>query len=247
MQSPKRHPLLIGVGASTMEADAALRTIVRCDNGEGYREILTRMAKESGIETPTAEDLIRLDRARKGKKLSNTDWESRTDPDTKIAKMKDGRPHLAYKPEHAMDPDTGAAVAAEVHAADQGDTSTMLGTLASAAEHLATVDAAPTPEAPAELIAGKGYHSRGTLKTLDDGPWKTRISEPHRNGFSRWHGDDTTRRAVYSNRARLLSGVARAAFELRAERVERGFARSPTAAAYDGLGYVAGRMCGSAI
>ena len=214
----------IGVDASTMEANAALRTLVRRDSGEGYREMLTRMAKESGIETPTTEDLIRLDRKRKDKTLSNADWQSPTDPDAKIAKLKDGRTHLAYKPEHAMDLDTGAVLAAEVHAADQGDTTTMPGTLASAATHLAAVEAAPTPDAPAELIADKGYHARATLKELDGGPWKSRISEPHRDQFSRWHGDDAARRAVYNNRARLLSGVARAAFKLRAERVERGFA-----------------------
>jgi transposase len=214
----------IGVDASTMEANAALRTIVRRDSGEGYREMLTCMAKESGIETPTAEDLVRLDRNRKGKKLSNADWQSPTDPDARIAKLKDGRTHLAYKPEHAMDLDTGAVVAAELHAADQGDTTTMPGTLASAAEHLAAVDAAPTPEAPAELIADKGYHSRDGLKALDDGQWKSRISEPKRDEFSRWHGDDEARRAVYNNRTRLLSGVARQAFKLRAELVERGFA-----------------------
>jgi transposase len=214
----------IGVDASTMEANAALRTIVRRDSGEGYREMLTRMAKESGIETPTAEELIRLDRNRKGKKLSNTDWESPTDPDARIAKLKDGRTHLAYKPEHAMDLDTGAVVAAELHCADQGDTTTMSGTLASAERHLAAVDAAPAPEAPAELIADKGYHSRAGLKALDGGPWKTRISEPKRDEFSRWHGDDAARRAVYNNRTRLLSGVARQAFKLRAELVERGFA-----------------------
>jgi transposase len=214
----------IGVDASTMEANAALRSIVRRDNGEGYREMLMRMAKESGIETPTVEDLVRLDRNRKGKKLSNADWESPTDPEARIAKMKDGRTHLAYKPEHAMDLDTGAVVAAEVHAADQGDTTTMPGTLASAAAHLAAVDSAPTPAAPAELIADKGYHSRDGLKALDNGPWKSRISEPKRDAFSRWHGDNTARRAVYNNRARLLSAVARQAFKLRAELVERGFA-----------------------
>jgi hypothetical protein len=180
----------IGVDASTMEANAALRTIVRRDSGEGYCEMLTRMAKESGIETPTTEDLIRLDRNRKGKKLSNTDWKSPTDPDAKIAKLKDGPTHLAYKPEHAMDLDTGAVVAAEVHPADQGDTTTMPGTLASAAEHLKVVDAAPTPETPAELIADKGYHSRAGLTALDGGPWKTRISEPQRDEFARWHGND---------------------------------------------------------
>jgi transposase len=214
----------IGVDASTIEANAALRTLVQRGSGEGYREMLTRMARESGIATPTTDDLIRLDRHRRGKKLSNADWESPTDPDARIAKMKDGRTHLAYKPEHAMDLDTGAVVAAELHAADQGDTATLPVTLASAEQHLAAVEAAPTPEAPAELVADKGYHSRAVLKELDDGPWKTRISEPKRDAFSRWHGDDAARRAVYNNRTRLLSGVARLAFKLRAERVERGFA-----------------------
>jgi hypothetical protein len=214
----------IGVDASTMEANAALRTIVRREGGESYREMLRRMAAESGIETPTADDLIRLDRSRKGKRLSNTEWESPTDRDAKIAKLKDGRTHLAYKPEHAVDLDTGAVVAAEMHPADQGDTTTMPGTLASAAEHLAAVDAAPTPDVPAELVADKGYHSRAGLKEMEDGPWKSRIAEPRRDGFLRWHGDDAARRAVYNNRGRLLSEVARQAFRLRAELVERSFA-----------------------
>jgi hypothetical protein len=182
------------------------------------------MARESGIETPTADDLIRLDRARKGKKLSNAEWESPTDPDARIARLKDGRTRLAHKPEHALDLDTGAVVAAEMHAADRGDTATLPDTLASAARHLGAVEAAPSPAAPAELVADKGYHSRETLKALDDGPWKTRIAEPKRDGFLRWHGDDAARRAVVNNRIRLLSGVARAAFRLRAEIVERCFA-----------------------
>jgi hypothetical protein len=214
----------IGVDASTMEANAALRAIVRRDTGEGYREMLVRMAKASGIETPTAEDLIRLDRRRKGKRLSNAEWESPTDPEARIAKLKDGRTHLAYKPEHAVDLDTGAVVAAEMHPADRGDTATLPGTLESAAHHLAAVEAAPSTEAPAEMVADKGCHSREVLKSLDDGPWKTRIAEPRREGFLRWHGDDDARRAVVNNRTRLLSGVAREAFRLRAEIVERGFA-----------------------
>ena len=115
----------IGVDASTMEANAALRNIVRRDTGEGYRGMLERLAQESGIETPTAEDLARLDRKRKGKKLSNQDWVSRSNPEAKIAKMKDGTTHLAYKPEHAVDMDTGAVVAAELHPADEGDTITL--------------------------------------------------------------------------------------------------------------------------
>ena len=98
----------IGVDGSTMEANAALRTIVRRDSGETYRQMLTQMAKESGVETPTIDDLVRLDRKRKGKKLSNKDWTSPTDPDAKIARMKDGTTHLAYKPEHAVDLDTAS-------------------------------------------------------------------------------------------------------------------------------------------
>jgi transposase len=214
----------IGVDASTMEANAALRTLVRRANGETYRDMLRRMAVESGIETPTTEDLIRLDRRRKGKRLSNAEWQSPTDPESKIAKLKDGRTRLAYKPEHAVDLDTGAVVAAEVHEADQGDTATLPGTLASAAEHLAAVEAAPTPEAPAEMIADKGYHSRVGLKDRAGGPWKSRIAEPRREGFLRWRGDNAARRAVYNNRTRLLSEVARQAFKLRAALVERSFA-----------------------
>src|SRR5215218_4973424 len=144
----------IGLDASTMEANAALRTIVRRDSGESYRTMLTRMAVESGIETPTAEDLIRLDRKRKGKTLSNADWQSPTDPEAKIAKLKDGRTHLAYKPEHAVDLDSGAMIAAEMHPADR-DTATLPGTLESAARHLAVIGAAPSAEAPAELVADK--------------------------------------------------------------------------------------------
>jgi transposase len=214
----------IGVDASTMEANAALRAIVRRDTGEGYREMLGRLAEESGIATPTAEDLVRLDRKRKGKRLSNKDWTSPTDPEARIAKLKDGRTRLAYKPEHAVDLDTGAIVAAEVHAADRGDTATLPGTLEAAAANLAAVDAAPTPEAPAELVADKGYHSRDGLKDLEDGAWKSRIAEKKVPGVSRWHGDEEARRAVYNNRARLRSGVAREAFRLRAELVERSFA-----------------------
>jgi transposase len=214
----------IGVDASTMEANAALRAIVRRETGEGYREMLERLARESGIATPTAEDLIRFDRKRKGKRLSNAEWTSASDPEARIAKLKDGRTHLAYKPEHAVDLDTGAIVAAEVHAADEGDTATLPGTLEAAEANLAAVGAAPTPEDPSELVADKGYHSREGLKDLEDGPWKSRIAEKKAAGVSRWRGDAEARRAVYNNRARLRSGVAKEAFKLRAELVERSFA-----------------------
>jgi transposase len=214
----------IGVDASTMEANAALRTIVRRDTGEGYRAMLRRLAVESGIATPTAEDLVRLDRKRRGKRLSNRDWTSPTDPEARIAKLKDGRTRLAYKPEHAADLDTGAIVAAAIHPADRGDPATLPDTLEAAEANLAAVDAAPTPEDPAELVADKGYHSRDGLKDLGDGAWESRIAEKKVPGVHRWRGDGEARRAVYNNRQRLRSAVAKEAFKLRAELVDRSFA-----------------------
>ena len=216
----------IGVDASTMAANAALRTIVRRDSGETYREMLKRMAEESGIETPTADDLVRIDRTRKDKKLCNADWVSKTDPEAKIAKMKDGTTHLAYKPEHAVDLDTGAVVAAEIHPADDGDTTTLKGTLQAAGANLAEVGMAPTEAGPAELVADKGYHSRAVLKDLDGGVWKTRIAEPRRTAFLRWHDDTEARDAVYANRNRLRSEIGKAGMRKRAEIVERSFAHN---------------------
>ncbi len=215
----------IGVDGSTMEANAALRTIVRRDSGETYREMLTQMAKESGIDTPTIDDLVRLDRKRKGKKLSNEDWMNPSDADAKIARMKDGTTHLAYKPEHAVDLDTGVVVAAPIHPADEGDTTTLSGTLEVAARNLAEVGVAPTMEKRCVLVGDKGYHSRTGLKELDGGVWKTRIAEPKpAQGYLRWHGDEAARRAVYANRARLTSGIGRDAMRKRGELVERSFA-----------------------
>ena len=187
--------------------------------------MLTRMAQESGVETPTAEDLARFDRKRKGKTLSNADWKSPTDPDARIARMKDGTTHLAYKPEHAVDLDTGVVVAAPIHAADQGDTTTLSPTLEVAARNLEAVGLAPSEAEPCVVVADKGYHAREQLKTLDGGVWKTRIAEPEpAKGYLRWHGDEAAQRAVYANRARLKSGIGRQTMRRRGEMVERSFA-----------------------
>jgi transposase len=148
--------------------------------------------------------------------------------------MKNGTTHLGYKPEHALDLDTGAVVAAEVHPADEGDTTTLTGTLQAAETNLDLVGMAPSEAEPAELVAdcpqgalsAKGYHSRAVLKDLDDGAWKTRIAEPQRKGFSRWHGDTAAREAVYANRNRMRSAVGKAAMRKRAEIVERLFAHT---------------------
>src|SRR5689334_20904087 len=215
----------LGVDASTQEAHAALRRLVRRDSGEDHQEMLRRLARASGIETPSTAELIRFDRARKNKTLSNADRVSQTDPAARIAKRKDGRTHLGCKPEHAVDLDTEVIVAIKIHPADQGDTQTLAGTLAHTEAMLDLVGAAPTPAAPAELIADTGCHSRAGLKALEDGAWTTRIAEKQQKGLARWHGDAAARRAVYNNRARLKDRVARAAFKLRGEKVERSFAQ----------------------
>jgi len=125
----------LGVDATTLEANAAMRSIVRRDSGESYEEFLTGLAEASGIETPSREDLTKVDKTRKNK-ASNDDWQPPHDPDAKITKMKDGRTHLAHKAEHASDLDSGAIVAVTLQPADEGDTSTLGETLAEAAENL---------------------------------------------------------------------------------------------------------------
>jgi transposase len=211
----------VGVDASTMEANAAMRSIVRRDTGEGYRQMLERMAKDSGIQNPSEEDLSRMDRKRQGKKTSNQDWKAPSDPDARIAKMKDGRTRLAYKPEHAVDLDTGVVLASEIHHADKGDTKTLPDTLKSARDGLSTAGKAPISTTKTEVVADKGYHSRGVLKDLEDSSWKTRIREPKSNSFHSWNGDYKARRAVYNNRQRLKSGKGRESEKLRTELVER--------------------------
>src|SRR5262249_53187200 len=174
----------IGIDATTLEANAALRSIVRRDTGEGYEEFLTKLAKASGIGTPTRADLARLDRKRK-KKGSNDEWTSPTDRDAKITKMKDGRTHLAHKAEHAVDLETGAIVGVTVQDADIGDTTTIDNTLADAVDQLKTVaDRTPVETAP-EVVADKGYHSRAKLADLAANGFRTYISEPDR-GHQSW-------------------------------------------------------------
>ncbi len=157
----------VAIDATTLEANAAMRSIVRRDTGESYEEFLTGLAKASGIETPTREQLARLDRKRK-KKGSNKDWTNPHDPDAKITKMKDGRTHLAHKAEHAVDLETGAIVAVTLQGADQGDTTTVVETAIAAAKQVEQAQAnVKAPQRLEEIIADKGYHSNQTMVDFD--------------------------------------------------------------------------------
>src|SRR4051794_9155804 len=211
----------IGIDATTLEANAALRSIVRRDSGESYEEFLTKLAKASGIGTPTRADLARIDRKRK-KKGSNDDWTHPHDPDAKITRMKDGRTHLAHKAEHAVDLETGAIVGVTVQGADEGDTTTIQQTLPEAAEQLEAV-AAVTDDAVAvieEVVADKGYHSRTTMHDLETLDIRTYISEPDR-GPQSWTDQEAERDAVYANRRRIRGTRGKRLLRRRGELLER--------------------------
>jgi transposase len=169
----------VAIDATTLEANAALRSIVRRDSGESYQDFLTKLAQASGIETPTRSDLARFDPKRK-KKGSNDDWTHPHDPDAKITKLKDGRTHFAHKAEHAVDLETGAIVCVTVQNADDGDTTTSIETLIEAAEHIEAV--LPTGEALQEVVGDKGYHSTQSLVDLEAVGVRSYISEPDRGG-----------------------------------------------------------------
>ena len=213
----------IAIDATTLEANAAMRSIVRRDTGDTYQAFLTGLARASGIETPTREDLARLDRKRK-KKTSNQDWTHPWDPDAKVAKMKDGRTHLAHKAEHAVDLDTGALVAVTLQGADTGDTTTIVETATTAAEQVEAAQAdAPEPQAVEEIIADKGYHSNQTMVDLDAVGIRSYIAEPDR-GRRDWSEAPEAQAPVYSNRRRIRGRRGRRLMRQRGERIERSFA-----------------------
>jgi len=218
----------IGIDATTLEANAALRSIVRRDTGEGYEAFLTGLAKASGIETPTKADLATLDRKRK-KKASNKDWMNPHDPDAKITKMKDGRTHLAHKAEHAVDLDTGAIVAVTVQPADAGDTTTVYNTVVEASEQLREVADEEGADGPlaegffTEVVADKGYHSNETVRDFMEMETRTYISEPDR-GRRHWRGKSEEQAAVYANRRRIRGNRGKALVRRRGELLERPFA-----------------------
>src|SRR5215204_662468 len=213
----------IAIDATTLEANAAMRSIVRRDTEETYQEFLTRLAQASGIETPTREDLARLDRKRK-KKTSNKDWKHPWDPDAKVAKMKDGRTHMAHKAEHAVDLETGALVAVTLQGADQGDTTTIVGTAIAAAEQVEDAQAGVAdPQPLEEIIADKGYHSNQTMVDLDAVDIRSYIAEPDR-GRRDWSETPEAQAPVYRNRRRIRGRRGRRLMRQRGERIERSFA-----------------------
>ena len=220
----------VAIDATTLEANAAMRTIVRIADGASYQKYLKKLARAEGIKDPTPQDLGRMDRKRKGKKVSNTDWKSPSDPDARITKMKDGTTHLAHKAEHAVDLDSGVIVAAEIHPADSGDTATLPQTLDRAE---AAVERANSGFSIEEIVADCGYHSAQTLGDLDRQGYMTCIPERRSKGRRRWKrlahelGPEEARRrqqAFYQNRRRLKSPVGKRLLGKRGETVERSFA-----------------------
>lgn len=224
----------LGVDGTTLEANAALRSIVRRDNGASYDEHVEALMKAEGIEEPTPAQRQRFDRKRK-KSLSNRDWVNPHDREARITKMKDGRTHLAYKAEHAVDLDTGAVVAVTVQPADRGDTASLPVTLAEAgstvtdmAGHAAqemAVGPVKTVSAVGveRVIADKGYHSKEGLQDLVRVGVRTVIAEPERKR-QKWSGQAEAQAAVYANRQRLKTDSAKALMRRRGELIERSFA-----------------------
>jgi transposase len=225
----------VGIDATTLEANAAMRSIVRRDTGDSYREFLTKLAQASGIATPTRQDLARIDKGRGKGKASNEDWTHPEDPDAKIGKMKDGRTHMAHKAEHAVDLQTGAILAVTLQDADRGDTTSVWETVKEAAENLREVADEPGAQGAVpgpilqEVVADSGYHSNETCRDLQEAEVRTYISEPER-GRRVWTdrkkgtAKRAERSAVYGNRRRIRGKRGKALMRKRQELLERSFA-----------------------
>jgi transposase len=213
----------VAVDATTLEANAAMKAIVRRDTGEDWNDYLRRLMQEQeGAENPTDEELRRFDRQRKDKRVSNEEWMSPTDPDSRIAKMKDGRTHLAYKAEHVIDLDTELVLAASIHHADEGDADTLVDSVMDAQMNLSV---AGTDTEIAEAVADKGYHATDTLELADSLHLRTYIPERKPKGKRKWKKRTTAqRRAFWNNRRRIRGPRSKRLQRLRSERVERSFA-----------------------
>jgi transposase len=231
------HDLLrgktVGIDATTLEANAAMRSIVRRDSKETYQEFLTRLAKASGIETPTREDLVKIDKGRKNK-ASNKEWEHPHDPDARVAKMKDGSTHLAHKVEHAVDLGegaSGAVLAIALQGADLGDTATLLPTVGTTVHNLRAVADDPATQDKiaedrvAEVVTDKGYHSNETMTDLAELEMRSYVPEPER-GRRDWEGKEAEREAVYANRRRVRGRRGKRLLKRRGEYLERSFAHA---------------------
>jgi len=208
----------ISIDATSLEANAAMKSIVRRDNGQSYNDYLKGLAHAAGIENPTREQLARLDRKRK-KKGSNDEWESPADPDARITKMKDGRTHLAHKAEHAVDLSTGALLAITLQPASDGDTTTIGKTLEQAQATAREVNEVGVEE----VVADKGYHSGQVLQDLHNSGVRSYIPEPDR-GPRHWEGKAEEQQRTYANRRRVRGNRSKRLQKLRSEVAERSFA-----------------------
>ena len=213
----------IGVDATTLEANAAMRSIVRRDTGQSYQDYLEQLAKNAGIENPTRSDLAKLDKNRKGKG-SNEQWEHPHDKDARITKMKDGRTHLAHKAEHVVDLETGALLGVSLHEASQGDTETVVKSVEAAFAQVSVAIESTGASLPEklfeEVVTDKGYHSNHSCQELQELGMRTYLSEPDR-GRRRWEGQGEAQKSVYANRRRVKGDRGKRLQRMRGERVER--------------------------
>jgi transposase len=220
------HDLLggktVGVDATTLEANAAMKSLRRKDTGDDYKAYLRKLAAEAGLQDPSDEELRRFDRQRKGKTMSNDDWASPADPDSRIAQMKDGTTHLAYKAEHVVDLGSGLVLAAEVYHADQPDSATLLPSVVSAQVNLAR---AGSGAAIREAVTDKGYHKAETLADCAEAKLRTYTPEADRPQERVWTDKPARWEKAYrANRRRTGGARGKRLQRLRGEYVERSFA-----------------------
>jgi transposase len=216
----------VGVDSTTLEANAAMKSIVRRDTGEDWKDYVTRLMREEGVigpeEKPSKAEVLRYDRNRKDKTVSNTEWKSEIDPDAKIARMKDGTTHLAYKAEHVVDLDSDLVLAAEIGPATAADTMTLSDSLVAAQLNL---KAAGSQAVIREAAGDKGYHAAATIEMCDFFEVRTYIPEPKTAEAAKWlDKPEEQRRAALNNRSRMQRSKGKAMQRRRSEVVERTFA-----------------------
>ena len=204
-----------------LEANAAMKSIVRKETGEDWNEYLRALAKEAGVEIKSDNDLRKFDKNRKNKKASNDDWESPSDPDARISRMKDGTTHFSYKAEHTIDLDSDILLDVTVYHGNESDTKTLASSVSKANENLDQIGKKQIEE----VAADKGYHANQTLHDTQQGGMRTYIPEPDSGYEHRWTDKPPELEQAYrANRRRAKSKRGKELQKKRSEFVERSFA-----------------------
>ena len=228
----RAHGLLkgrhLGIDSSVIEANASLSGLVQRNTEKSYWDYVKELAKEAGVDPDDPAAVARFDRKREGRKTSNKEWYNPHDPDAKVGRTKDGACDMIHKPEHIVDLESGAVIAAEVRFGDAGDTEDLSTRILEAVELVEEIHGQDHVEGASrvlDLTGDKGFHSPEELAIIQEETGvRTVIGDPNAARRQPANLEPEARRAVEKAARAVKSKSGKALLKKRGMHIERGFA-----------------------